>query len=94
MRKKLCIFLNKNNIISNLQFGFRQHYSTSHASISVTENIRKALDKGNIDCGVFINLQKAFDTVDHQILLAKMVFLKFQLTGLNHICLIAINFYP
>ena len=72
MRKKLCIFLNKNNIISNLQFGFRQHYSTSHASISVTENIRKALDKGNIDCGVFINLQKAFDTVDHQILLAKL----------------------
>ena len=72
MRKKLCIFLNKNNIISNLQFGFRQHYSSSHALISVTENVRKALDKGNIDCGVFINLQKAFDTVDHQILLAKL----------------------
>ena len=64
-------FLN-NNIICNLQFGFRQHYSASYALINITENIRKALDEGNISCGVFVNLQKTFDTVDHQILLAKL----------------------
>ena len=40
--------------------------------ISITENIRKALGKGNIGCVGFVNLQKAFDTVDHQILLAKL----------------------
>ena len=40
--------------------------------INVTENIRKALDKGNIGCGGFVDLQKAFDTVDYQILLAKL----------------------
>ena len=65
-------FLDKNNVIYNLQFGFRQQHSTSHALINITENIRKALDDGNIACGVFVDLQKAFDTVDHQILLAKL----------------------
>ena len=75
--KSLCIrgciatFLNK-NVIYNPQFGFRQQYSTSHALINITENIRKALDDGNIGCGIFVELQKAFDTVDHQILLAKI----------------------
>ena len=52
--------------------GFRQQYSTSHALINVTGNTRKALDNGNTGCGVFVELQKAFDTVDHQILLAKL----------------------
>ena len=52
--------------------GFRQQYSTSHVLINITENIRKALADGNIGCAVFVGLQKAFDTVDHQILLAKL----------------------
>ena len=66
MYKRLYTFLNNNNIIYNLHFGFRQQYSTSHALINVT------LDDGNIGCGVFVDIKQAFDTVDHQILLAKL----------------------
>ena len=72
MYNRLYTFLDNDNIIYNLQFGFRQQYSTSHALINITEIIRKALDDGNIGCRVFLNLQKAFDTVDHKILLAKL----------------------
>ena len=71
MCKRLYTFLDNKNIIYDLQFRFRQ-YSTSHALINITENIRKALDDGNIGCGVFVDLLKAFDTVSHQILSAKL----------------------
>ena len=53
MYKRLHTFLN-NNTIYNLQFGFRQQYSTFHALINITENIGKALDGGNIGCVVFL----------------------------------------
>ena len=72
MYERLYTFLNSNNIIYNLQFGSRQQYSTSHALVNITENIKKALDGGNISCGIFVDLQKAFDTVGHQILLTKL----------------------
>ena len=65
-------FLNNNNIIYKLQFGLRQHLSTSHALININENVRKGLGEGNIGCGVFVNLENVFDTVDHQILLPKL----------------------
>ena len=71
MHKRLYTFLDNKNITYDLQLGFRQQYSTS-VSINITENIRKALDEGNIGCGVYADLQKAFDTVDHKILLAKL----------------------
>ena len=72
MYRRLYAFLNNKNIIYDLQFGFRQQYSTFHVLINITENIRKILVDRNIGCGVFVDLQKAFGTVDHQILLAKL----------------------
>ena len=53
------------------KFGFRQNFSTAHAFINLTENTRQALEEGYIGCGIFADLQKAFDNVDHEIFLAK-----------------------
>ena len=72
IHKRLFKFLNSNNCLFNYQFGFRNHHSTNHALISITEKIRKAVDDGKIACGVFLDFQKAFDTVDHDILLAEL----------------------
>ena len=59
-------FYVKTNMFTNFQI------CISVPSINITENIRKTLDEGNIGCEVFVNLQKASDTVDHKILLAKL----------------------
>ena len=72
MYNRIYKFFFENNIIYPLQFGFRQQYSTFYALISLTEDIRKNLNKGNIGCGIFVDLKKAFDTVEHDILLAKL----------------------
>ena len=55
-----------------MQFGFRKKHSTIDTLISITEAIRIALDTGKFACGIFVDLQKAFDTVDHNILLRKL----------------------
>ena len=69
---RLYSFLNIHNCIYDLQFGFRSNHSTNHALISLTEKIREALDNGQYACGIFIDLQKAFDTVNHDILISKL----------------------
>ena len=72
MYNRLNNFLNASEIIYKFQFGFRKHYSTNHALLSIVEQIRSALDKNMFSCGVFIDLEKAFDTVNHEILLSKL----------------------
>ena len=72
MYSRLIKFLNKFKCLFTRQFGFRKNYSTNHTLINITELIRNALDSGQFACGVFIDFEKAFDTVDHEILLAKL----------------------
>ena len=65
-------FIEKYNCIYDLQFGFRNKHSTNHALINITETIRNALDNDKYACGIFVDLQKAFDTVNHDILIEKL----------------------
>ena len=65
-------FLEDHKCIYNLQFGFRSKHSINHALIDITESIRQTLDNKGIACGVFVDLQKAFDTVNHTILAHKL----------------------
>ena len=69
---KLSKFLDKFYCLFKKQFGFRNAHSTSHALISITEEIRKALDNNEFSCGVFLDFQKAFDTINHKILIYKL----------------------
>ena len=69
---RLDTFLDKYSILSENQYGFRQKRSTALALMELVEDLTKSLDEGKHTIGVFIDLKKAFDTIDHKILLDKL----------------------
>ena len=72
IHKRLYNFLELQNILYSNQFGFRKNNSTTNALIQITEMIKESIDNGKYGCGIFIDLRKAFDTVNHEILLMKL----------------------
>ena len=72
MYNRLLNLINKYNILYKYQFGFRNNHSTSMALMTIVDKISKALQNKQFVLGVFLDLSKAFDTVDHEILCQKL----------------------
>ena len=72
MHSRLIESLERKQILYYRQFGFRKDFSTKHAILTLLESTQKALDDGQFACRIFIDLEKAFDTVSHDILLEKL----------------------
>lgn len=83
LKKQLMTYLEENNLISKSQYGFRQNLSTADAIDDILNTITKSLDKGNKSLAIFIDLQKAFDTIDHKILFKKLKKIGMSNTTLN-----------
>ena len=70
--KRTVGFLDRNNILGNYQYGFRSKYSTSMALTNIANKIVDTFEENYFLVGVFIDLSKAFDTINHDIMLTKL----------------------
>ena len=72
MHNRLISYLNKYNIIVNMQHGFLKGKSTNTAIVNFLKDVYNSMDNKEISIGLFLDLSKAFDLVDHNILLKKL----------------------
>ena len=72
MYSRLYKYLTENNLLYCKQFGFQKEHSPEHAILQLVEQINQSFEKNEFTLGMFVDLSKAFDTVDHQILLKKL----------------------
>jgi hypothetical protein len=81
-------YMNTNNLFHLSQYGFRKSHSTELAALELVDRIGKEMDKAKSPISIFLDLSKAFDTLDHEILIKNysiMAWMRSQYYGLNHI---------
>lgn len=83
IKNRLVNFLEKHKLLCNNQYGFRNNISADDAIMNVTGKIIKEIDAGHKCLGVFLDLRKAFDTVNHNLLLKKLSALGIRGIGLD-----------
>ena len=76
--KRMMSFCTKHKVLTSAQFGFRPKMSCVQAIVKVTENIREQIDKNMSGQACLIDLKKAFDTLNHEILLQKLEYYDFR----------------
>ena len=81
--RRLIDYIDKNNILFSKQFGFRQKYSTSMALIEFMNYVSRAIESKLVSIGIFLDLSKAFDSVNHSYLLQKLSFYGIRGISLN-----------
>ena len=72
VHKQMITFINKHKILYIYQYGFREKYSTTFALIDIIDKIKDALDNNEYAIGIFLDIKKAFDCIDHALLLSKL----------------------
>ena len=72
VQEQLYVYLTTHQLLNPYQCGFRRFHSTETAAISLTDTIRRNIDQKLLTGAVFVDLRKAFDTIDHHLLLAKL----------------------
>ena len=80
---QLISYLETNDLLDNSQFGFREGRSTTAAALNLTDHILDAFDESKFTIGIFLDLKKAFETVDHNILIHKLHHLGISNNNLN-----------
>ena len=85
IHREITKFFEDNKILNDCQYGFRKSHSTFHALINATENVYRSIDNKEHTLGIFVDFSRAFDTIDHRILLDKL--LKYGISGNLHLLL-------